>query len=112
MSPTARQAQAFGIQSRNLKKMNDANVRVVLGTDGNTAVGAAPGNGKHGCLRMTPMQGDRRVDEPRGGVLATEQSGLDRRPARARDFIVLDANPLDNITNTRRINAVYHKARW
>ena len=24
-------------------------------------------------------------------------------PARARDFIVLEANPLDDITNTRRI---------
>jgi imidazolonepropionase-like amidohydrolase len=23
------------------------------------------------------------------------------------DFVVLDANPLENITNTRRINAVY-----
>jgi imidazolonepropionase-like amidohydrolase len=26
---------------------------------------------------------------------------------KSADFIVLDANPLDNITNTRRINAVY-----
>jgi imidazolonepropionase-like amidohydrolase len=26
---------------------------------------------------------------------------------KSADFIVLDANPLDNITNTRRISAVY-----
>jgi imidazolonepropionase-like amidohydrolase len=26
---------------------------------------------------------------------------------KSADFVVLDANPLDNITNTRRINAVY-----
>jgi imidazolonepropionase-like amidohydrolase len=26
---------------------------------------------------------------------------------KSADFIVLDANPLDDITNTRRINAVY-----
>jgi len=26
---------------------------------------------------------------------------------KSADFLVLDANPLDDITNTRRINAVY-----
>ena len=43
-------------------------------------------------------------------------------PGRSADFIVLDANPLDNIANSRRINKVYLrgqevdraalKARW
>ena len=28
-------------------------------------------------------------------------------PGRQADFIVLDANPLDSISNTRRINKVY-----
>ena len=28
-------------------------------------------------------------------------------PGRSADFIVLDANPIDNIANTRRINKVY-----
>ena len=28
-------------------------------------------------------------------------------PNKSADFIVLDANPLDNITNTRRISSVY-----
>ena len=28
-------------------------------------------------------------------------------PGRSADFTVLDANPLDNIANTRRINRVY-----
>ena len=30
---------------------------------------------------------------------------------KSADFIVLDANPLDSITNTRRISAVYHKGQ-
>jgi imidazolonepropionase-like amidohydrolase len=32
-------------------------------------------------------------------------------PGRSADFIVLDANPLDNIANTRRINRVYLRGR-
>jgi imidazolonepropionase-like amidohydrolase len=27
------------------------------------------------------------------------------------DMIVLDANPLDNITNTRRINVIYYRGQ-
>ena len=47
-------------------------------------------------------------------VMATRDSaqvaGIDSgmiAPGRSADFIVLDANPLDEIANTRRINAVY-----
>jgi imidazolonepropionase-like amidohydrolase len=29
------------------------------------------------------------------------------QPGKIADFVVLDANPLDDITNTRRIDAVY-----
>ena len=43
------EAQAqFGIQARNLAKMNAAGVRIAVGSDGNTAVGAARGDGRHG----------------------------------------------------------------
>jgi imidazolonepropionase-like amidohydrolase len=32
-------------------------------------------------------------------------------PGKSADFVVLDANPLDDITNTRRIAAVYLRGR-
>jgi len=32
-------------------------------------------------------------------------------PSKRADFLVLDANPLDNIANTRKISAVYLRGR-
>ena len=32
-------------------------------------------------------------------------------PGKSADFVVLDANPLDDITNTRRISGVYLRGR-
>jgi imidazolonepropionase-like amidohydrolase len=46
-----------------------------------------------------------------GTRTSAENLGLDDlgtlAPGKSADFIVLDADPLDNIANTRRINKVY-----
>jgi imidazolonepropionase-like amidohydrolase len=39
-------------------------------------------------------------------VLHLDQLGM-VAPGKSADFIILDANPLDDIANVRRINAVY-----
>ena len=54
---------------------------------------------------MTPAPGHRRGDQPVGRVSPAEDQGH-AAPGRDADFIVLDANPLDAITNTRRIARV------
>ena len=86
-------AQAlYGIQARNLAKLNAAGVRMTLGTDGNRPWGppmqviVAATRNSAGFVRMTDA--------------GTLEAGM------SADFIVLDANPLDDITNTRRISAV------
>ena len=40
------------------------------------------------------------------GILKLDQLGMVAK-AKSADFIVLDANPLDNMANIRRISAVY-----
>jgi imidazolonepropionase-like amidohydrolase len=100
-------AQAFfGIQARNLAKLNAAGARIALATDGNRPWGAHDEMEDMVIAGMTPMQVI--VAATRNGaefLKLADQGTL--QAGKSADFIVLDANPLDDITNTRRISAVY-----
>ena len=106
----AKAAEAFGIQARNLKRMNDAGTRVVLGTDGNTPWEPHREMENMVVAGMTPMQVIVASTSRAAEFLRLNNQGS-LQQGKSADFIVLDANPLDNITNTRRINAVYHKGQ-
>jgi len=106
----AKQAAAFGIQSRNLKKLSDANVRIVLGTDGNQPYAPHQEMESMAASGMTPMQVIVASTSRAAEFLRLNNQGS-LQAGKTADFIVLDANPLDNITNTRRISAVYHKGQ-
>jgi imidazolonepropionase-like amidohydrolase len=55
---------------------------------------------------MTPMQAIVASTRNSAEFLRMSDAGT-IAPGKSADFIVLDADPLDNITNTRRIAAVY-----
>jgi imidazolonepropionase-like amidohydrolase len=100
-------AQAFyGIQARNLAKLNAAGVRITLGTDGNRPWGPHEEMLDMVIAGMTPMQVIVAATRNSAEFLRIADAGTLER-GKSADFIVLDANPLDDITNTRRISAVY-----
>ena len=98
--------KAHGIQARNTAKINAAGVKIVLGTDGNVPWAHHLEMADMVAAGMTPAQvitaSTRNAAEfmrlPDMGTVAAGKSA---------DFLVLDANPLDDITNTLKIANVY-----
>jgi imidazolonepropionase-like amidohydrolase len=101
-----REQAFYGIQARNLAKLNAAGVRITLGTDGNRAWGAHEEMADMANAGMTPMQVIVAATRNSAEFLRMADSGT-LAAGKSADFIVLDADPLADITNTRRISAVY-----
>jgi imidazolonepropionase-like amidohydrolase len=98
--------QTFGIQARNLARLNKSGVRIAMGTDGNVAYAHHIEMADMVAAGMTPAQVIVASTKTAAEVLKLSDVGT-VAAGKSADFLVLDANPLDNITNTRRISAVY-----
>ena len=97
---------AYGIQSRNLAKLNAAGVKIVEGEDGNTSYGPHIEMEDMVIAGMTPMQVIVASTKTAAEFLRLNDGGT-IEAGKSADLLVLDANPLDDIKNTRKISAVY-----
>jgi imidazolonepropionase-like amidohydrolase len=96
----------------NFPKYLSAGARIVLGTDAGVSAKYSYGFSEHHeigmyvRLGMTPADAIRVSTSRPTEVLRISDTGTLARGNRA-DFVVLDANPLENILNTRKIDSVY-----
>ena len=96
----------WSIQAQNLAKVNAAGVRIVVGTDGNTPYAPHIEMEDMVAAGMTPAQVITAATRNGAEFMRMTDTGT-IEANKIADFIVLDANPLDDIKNTRKISAVY-----
>ena len=102
----------FGIQSRNLARLNAAGVKIGFGTDSSNEVGwnihselaDMVGSG------MSPAQALTAATKTAAEIVGLDQLGA-IAPGKSADFVVLNGNPLESIANTRHISRVFLRGK-
>jgi imidazolonepropionase-like amidohydrolase len=104
--------KTYGIMQRNLAKLNAAGALIGFGADSGAVPDYFHAFNTHRELQlmveagMTPVQALTAVTVTSAAFLRLQDHGtLDA--GHSADFIVLDANPLESIANTRKIARVY-----
>ena len=96
----------FGIQARNLDRLSREGITISFGTDGSSPWAAHQELADMVRSGMSPAEVIVAATSASAEFVGADDLGT-VEAGKSADFIVLDANPLDDITNTRAINAVY-----
>jgi len=111
--PRSAATVSYQTQQRSVARLNAAGATIALGDD--TGIeNTFYGYGEHRELElmvaagMTPMQAIVAATRTSAELLRLNRLGTIAR-GKSADFVVLDANPLDDIANTKRISDVYQR---
>jgi imidazolonepropionase-like amidohydrolase len=98
---------------RNLKRLSDGGVLIAMGTDSGTGLGRWQGYFEHVEMElmlkagMTPMQVLTSATGSAAKAMKLDADLGTLQPGKRADFVVLSANPLADIKNTRTIESVW-----
>lgn len=100
------------MNKKNLKILSDAGVKIGFGTDSGIPTRFLGYMEQRELQLMveaglTPMQAIVAATGTSAGILNGDREFGTLQPGRQADFLVLDANPLDDIHNTEKISAVW-----
>jgi imidazolonepropionase-like amidohydrolase len=104
---------AFQMAMRNLKKLSDAGIIIVLGTDSGAQPVRTQGFSEHLELQLmteaglTPMQAIICATNNAAKMLHIDKQSGTLQTGKKADFIVLNGNPLEDIKETRNIISVW-----
>jgi imidazolonepropionase-like amidohydrolase len=108
--------QALQQGSRNVKLLADGGVTIAMGTDSGAVIGRWQGYNEHREIELmvkaglTPMQA--LVAATSGAARASKLDHLGTlQIGKTADFVILNANPLTDIRNTRQIDSVWIDGR-
>ncbi len=112
-----RKMKSLKIASRNLHKMDSAGVKIVMGTDSGAQPVRAQGFSEHVELQLMqeagipPLKVISYATHNGAAMLGIDGETGSLVPGKKADFMVLDANPLENIKATRSIHAIYKNGK-
>lgn len=114
---TQRHRDALAMNLANLSTLREAGVRIGFGTDAGALPHRVPGFAEHRELELmveragfTPEQALMTATSAAAQLLRLDDRGL-LQPGKRADFVVLSADPLADIRNTRSIEAVWQAGR-
>jgi imidazolonepropionase-like amidohydrolase len=112
---TAKNRAAVATNKQNLKTLHDAGVRVGFGSDSGVAL-RIPGMAEHLELALmveaglTPMQAISSATLGSAALLKLDDRGV-LASGKLADLVVLDGDPAADISNSRKIHAVWHRGK-
>jgi len=114
---TARNKAAFAMARRNVKALHDAGVTLSFGTDSGAMPTRLAGFEEHRELQLlveaglTPLEAIVCATRTAAETIGDAEHRGTLVAGKRADFLILQANPLDYIHNTTKIEAVWHGGR-
>jgi len=115
MPATAKNRVAVATNEQNLKAVHDAGIRIGFGSDSGVGL-RIPGVAEHLELALmveaglTPMQAITNATSNAAALLKLDDRGV-LTSGKLADLVVLEGDPTADISNSRKIYAVWHRGK-